>query len=541
VALEGLSSHGGTDLVAAVERAARLAAAGPPARERRVVLLTDGDPDAPPTSDALSALRRLLDGLGVRFGAVVRGDAAAAARLRDALADRSEEVVLLGDGEGFASALRGQVESARRARDRVAGPLRLEPVVADLPIRPDGHAPEGAHVLELADGARLLAEARLPDGARVPFAAERDLGAGRVVALAFGPEGESDRAAAAAWIRPLLARMAVEADRGVAGDLDGGEATARVPSAAGRGRLSVRDGGTTVAWAEVAPGLFRGALPPGEPPFLMDLPEGLRPLRLPARPPPEHRGAGVDEGALRALAEAGGGERLAAGERPPRGRPVPGPSLAPWLLAAALGFLIVERARVAALLLLAFLSACAGAPSGGAAAPRGGTDPRFHAGGDRTQERMRALAARVPDASPQERLEIGRRISAFGEPATPVLLEMLRDPNPDMRELAAWVLGFRDDRRVLPALVAASSDPVPTVALEAAAARLRLDDPGGIERIVAGLEDPDPRLRSRSALLLQRTTGTTFDFQADASPEERAAAVARWRDWLERRRAAGQP
>ena len=33
------------------------------------------------------------------------------------------------------------------------------------------------------------------------------------------------------------------------------------------------------------------------------------------------------------------------------------------------------------------------------------------------------------------------------------------------------------------------------------------------------------------------TLGTTMDYQADADPEERAAAVARWRDWLAHRKA----
>ena len=104
---------------------------------------------------------------------------------------------------------------------------------------------------------------------------------------------------------------------------------------------------------------------------------------------------------------------------------------------------------------------------------------------------------------------------------------------------SAWILGLRGDRRALPALRRTTEDSVAFVALEAAAATVRLGDDAGFERLVGGLEEEDPRLRARSLMVLQARTGSSMDFRADDPAEDRAAAVARWRAWLRSRREAG--
>ena len=68
-----------------------------------------------------------------------------------------------------------------------------------------------------------------------------------------------------------------------------------------------------------------------------------RPLRLPAQPGEESRGVGLDRSRMAAIAEAGGGRRLEAGEQPPAPERVPGRPLAPWLLLGACGLLILDR------------------------------------------------------------------------------------------------------------------------------------------------------------------------------------------------------
>ena len=68
-------------------------------------------------------------------------------------------------------------------------------------------------------------------------------------------------------------------------------------------------------------------------------------MRSVARPPVEHRGVGVDDVALAALAAAGGGRRLAPGEAPPSlSEPASFP-LAPFLLLLAAALFLLDRAR----------------------------------------------------------------------------------------------------------------------------------------------------------------------------------------------------
>jgi hypothetical protein len=74
-------------------------------------------------------------------------------------------------------------------------------------------------------------------------------------------------------------------------------------------------------------------------------PEASAVVRLPARPRVEHRGVGVDEGALVALASAGGGRRLREGESPPARTARPPFALLPFVALAALCAFVVERAR----------------------------------------------------------------------------------------------------------------------------------------------------------------------------------------------------
>jgi HEAT repeat protein len=105
--------------------------------------------------------------------------------------------------------------------------------------------------------------------------------------------------------------------------------------------------------------------------------------------------------------------------------------------------------------------------------------------------------------------------------------------------MAAYTLGFMNDRRAVEPLARAVNDPVADVRYDAAAALLRLGDDRGFAPLIAGLEDADPRLRARSLGNLHAAVGETFGFEADGDPLERSAAVARWRGWLERRREGG--
>lgn len=60
----------------------------------------------------------------------------------------------------------------------------------------------------------------------------------------------------------------------------------------------------------------------------------------------------------------------------------------------------------------------------------------------------------------------------------------------------------------------------------------RQADPQVVPALVGRLEDDDPVVRMAAGEELRKRTGQDFGFVAWASPEERAAAVARWRSWM---------
>lgn len=327
------------------------------ADQRWLVLLTDGDPDNTLAPDALRPLRARLDASGIELAALVVGDPAAAEALRKGLARRDQDVILLDDAEEFGERLEELVRRRRLREDELPAPAAIE-VLDDmaLPLDLARLAPRRVHDLEAAPGSAVLARAIWAEGPRssAPFLARRAIGPGVAWGLAWGPAFESGlepRRRALAALGPTIARLAGEGDRGLAADLAGRDLVVRMPEAAGAASLAVEgvDGAGApfeTRLVEQAPGLFRGPIPDAAPGSVAaQVPGGrLRPLQLPVRPAPEHRGTGLDEEALRAIAEAGGGRRLAGGEAVPR-RPAPsGMALAPWLLLLAGILLVVERA-----------------------------------------------------------------------------------------------------------------------------------------------------------------------------------------------------
>ena len=190
-------------------------------------------------------------------------------------------------------------------------------------------------------------------------------------------------------------------------------------------------------------------------------------------------------------------------------------------------------------------STLAGCPSG---RPRGGRVTTclpavsageggrpWYAGTEEDRKLLEAAVARLATAKGEELLDLGRAILARGEAATPFLVDALKSRSDQARGQAAYLLGARKDRRTIPALLEAAKDPVPVVRYEAAGALLELSEPAGLEVLIDGLLDPDPRLRAKCAAVLAEKTGQRFGFEADAGPEDRAAAVGRWRAWLANR------
>lgn len=167
------------------------------------------------------------------------------------------------------------------------------------------------------------------------------------------------------------------------------------------------------------------------------------------------------------------------------------------------------------------------------------TDRPFDEGSKATRERVDAAIAALPAVDGSAFADVVRVLVAAGDASVPPLLETLVQGEPRARARAAYVLGFLQDRRTVPALAAAAADdPDATVRSDAGASLLELGDPRGFAPLVDALDDGDARRRVRAIdALAAATGGTRLGFEPDGPPDERAAAVVRWRDFLARKRA----
>jgi len=206
----------------------------------------------------------------------------------------------------------------------------------------------------------------------------------------------------------------------------------------------------------------------------------------------------------------------------------------------------------ASLVLLLGLAACRGAaPSGGEGrspgsrpnsgsptAQRSAKDRPFPQATPQLQGDLDALMGRLRSGTPEQRMETAGRLARFGEYAVPTLMDGLTSPDVPVRVTSAYVLGMIGDPRSYDALHRATYDSTIDVRYEAATALLRGGDDRGLPVLVHGLEDADPRVRAKAILVLHGRTGEDFGYRPDASPADRQAAVARWREWMSRRRSA---
>jgi HEAT repeat protein len=166
-------------------------------------------------------------------------------------------------------------------------------------------------------------------------------------------------------------------------------------------------------------------------------------------------------------------------------------------------------------------------------------DRPFDEGSKATRDRVDAALAQLAVVDGSAFADAVRVLVGSGDAAIPPLLATLAQGEPRARARAAYVLGFLRDRRTVPALAtAAAEDPDATVRSDAGASLLELGDPRGFAPLVEALEDADARRRVRAIdALAAATGGTRLGYEPDGPPDERAAAVVRWRAFLERKRA----
>jgi hypothetical protein len=83
-------------------------------------------------------------------------------------------------------------------------------------------------------------------------------------------------------------------------------------------------------------------------------------------------------------------------------------------------------------------------------------------------------------------------------------------------------------------------DPDPAAKIPAIVTSANEKDLSAIRQMVADLESDDPAVRFYAIGGLKRLTGETFGYQYFVDDEQRAAAVEKWKAWLEGWNAARQ-
>jgi hypothetical protein len=122
----------------------------------------------------------------------------------------------------------------------------------------------------------------------------------------------------------------------------------------------------------------------------------------------------------------------------------------------------------------------------------------------------RALAGAIPQLDEPKRKKARAALTDRLTRMTPATLAtLLGDENPEVRSAAALACAARDERPLVP-------------------------------KLIALLDDPD-KLVSRSAYLaLKSVTGQDLGPAAAASPEDRRKAIAAWKAWWDKQSAAGK-
>jgi HEAT repeat protein len=92
----------------------------------------------------------------------------------------------------------------------------------------------------------------------------------------------------------------------------------------------------------------------------------------------------------------------------------------------------------------------------------------------------------------------------MAEPTLENFIELLRDPDPDVRRNAAWSLGRHRDPRITAPLITALQDENVGVRLRAAEALGNLRDEEAVMPLISALADDDPRVRAEIVTSLGR-------------------------------------
>jgi len=200
-----------------------------------------------------------------------------------------------------------------------------------------------------------------------------------------------------------------------------------------------------------------------------------------------------------------------------------------------------HRTRIALLLLIAtlLLSGCVG---------KGGTPST--PSDTQTRDKVDGIVTSFNQADPDSFNRV-EEIVDIGEPAIPVLLEMLDDKDLSKRWAAIYALSrivydVDEERRreVLPSIRDAFNDPNPTIRQTAAGTAVAIGDKDGIPILIEYLRSDDSRLlagervslSSYSIQVLRHYTHQDFGYDLQKSMGEREDSIKQWESWWDQNR-----
>jgi len=156
------------------------------------------------------------------------------------------------------------------------------------------------------------------------------------------------------------------------------------------------------------------------------------------------------------------------------------------------------------------------------------------ASGDTIEERVyQALEKALASDDPEVRAQVAHTLGTIESPRGVELLTgvVQRDEDPEVREKAAWALGMIESASAVPALAAATGDPVEAVRGQAAWALGMIESVDGVDPLLALLDDDSPDVRDQAAWGLgmiespSAVSGLTSAYTTESSATVRAQII----------------
>jgi HEAT repeat protein len=181
---------------------------------------------------------------------------------------------------------------------------------------------------------------------------------------------------------------------------------------------------------------------------------------------------------------------------------------------------------------------------------------------DQAEEKMFQLVAQIPTASDEEWPALRKKLAAFGNLIVPALLQAYQEGH--MARAGEAILALRDPRALTTLVAALAISKTRLIAAEAleklgsteaiehlapyldnedlsvrmqvASALGTLGDMSGIPVLIEVLDHPEFTRRWLANSLIEKFSGTSYQYKAELNKERRQPFIARWKAWWRKNR-----